>query len=175
MSDSCILVLDAPEVGKQVPILIGEAEAHAIILAIEQKEVRRPLTHNLLNNIMNEYFIQVSQVTIDRFDEGIFYSTLVTTDGISEKRIDSRTSDAVVLALLQRCDILMNKQVIEETGMEPGALTDNLPGHGASSDTEPATIEQLEQQLRECEEREDYETAAELLELIEKLKSDNGQ
>ena len=73
MSGAYVLVLDAPENGKQVPIIIGEAEAQAIVMAIEQKQARRPLTHNLLNNILEEYLLVLKQVTIDRFEEGIFY------------------------------------------------------------------------------------------------------
>ena len=173
MSDSYILVLNAPERGKHVPVLIGEAEAQAIIMAIEQKEARRPLTHNLLNHILEEYMLTLKKVTIDRFDEGIFYSTLYISDGFSEKRIDSRTSDAVVLAIMQHCDILIDLNVLEETSMDPNALTDNLPSQGALP--REATVEELEQQLRLCEANEDYEQAAEIMERINQLKNNNPQ
>lgn len=169
ISDSYILVLNAPEKEKHVPVLIGEAEAQAIILAIEQKEARRPLTHNLLKNILDEYMLTLKKVTIDRFDEGIFYSSIYISDGFSEKRIDSRTSDAVVLAIMQHCDILMDLNVLEETSMNPNALTDNLPSvryanpHGE-------TLEDLEQQLRDCEANEDYEQAAQIMDRINQLK-----
>ncbi len=169
MSDSYILVLNAPDQGKHVPVLIGEAEAQAIILAIEQKEARRPLTHNLLKNILDEYMLTLKKVTIDRFDEGIFYSSLYISDGFSEKRIDSRTSDAIVLAIMHHCDILMKLNVLEETYMEPNALTDNLPRQGGT----PAhndTLEDLEHQLKECEANEDYEQAAEILKRINQMK-----
>ena len=76
LSGGYVLVLHAPECNKQIPIIIGEAEAQAIVMAIEQKKARRPLTHHLLNNIMEEYMLVLKQVTIDRFEEGIFYSTL---------------------------------------------------------------------------------------------------
>jgi hypothetical protein len=168
MSDSYILVLNAPDKGKHVPILIGEAEAQAIIMAIEQKEARRPLTHNLLKHILDEYMLTLKKVTIDRFDEGIFYSSLYISDGFSEKRIDSRTSDAVVLAVMQHCDILMDTNVLEETSMDPNALTDNLPSQGTALHN--ATLEDLEQQLRDCEAKEDYEQAAEIMKLINQLK-----
>lgn len=168
MSDSYILVLDAPEMGKHVPVLIGEAEAQAIILAIEQKQARRPLTHNLICNLMDEYMLTLKQVTIDRFEEGVFYSTLYVSDGFAEKHIDSRTSDAVVLALLQHCNISMNVQVLEETSMEPGALEDNLPRHPVQSHGE--TLEELEAKLRQCEQEENYEQAAEIMKRINELK-----
>ena len=166
--ESYILILDVPDRGKHVPVLIGEAEAQAIIMAIEQKQARRPLTHNLINNILNEYLLTLKKVTIDRFDEGIFYSTLFISDGFSEKKIDSRTSDAIVLAIMQQCDILMDTKVLEETSMEPGALNDNLPPVPGMY-SEP-TVEELEQQLKECEANEDYEQAAEILKRINQLK-----
>ena len=170
MSDSYILVLNAPDQGKHVPVLIGEAEAQAIIMAIEQKEARRPLTHNLLKNILDEYMLTLKKVTIDRFDEGIFYSSLYISDGFSEKRIDSRTSDAIVLAIMQHCDILMDSNVLEETYMEPNALTDNLPHQGGAPLRE-ATLEDLEQQLLDCEANEDYEQAAEIMKRINQIKN----
>ena len=169
MSDSYILVLNAPDRDKHVPILIGEAEAQAIIMAIEQKEARRPLTHNLLKNILDEYLLTLKKVTIDRFYEGIFYSTLYISDGFSEKHIDSRTSDAIVLAVMQHCDILMDLNVLEETSMDPNALTDNLPSQGNAM-LHDVTLEDLEQQLRDCEANEDYEQAAEILKQINQLK-----
>ena len=171
MSGTYVLILDAPESGKQVPIIIGEAEAQAIVMAIEQKQARRPLTHNLLNNILEEYMLVLKQVTIDRFEEGIFYSTLYISDGFSEKRIDSRTSDAIVLALLQHCNIMMESHVLEETSMEPGALENNLPENKSQMGSETESVEVLEEMLRECEENEDYEQAAEILEKIKKINN----
>ncbi|MBQ6069659.1 MAG: bifunctional nuclease family protein [Bacteroidales bacterium] len=170
MSDSFILVLDAPEYGKHVPVLIGETEAQAIVMAIEQKQARRPLTHNLLKNILDEYMLTLKKVTIDRFDEGVFFSSIYISDGFAEKRIDSRTSDAVVLAIMQHCDIWMRLDVLAETSMEPGALTDNLPRQNGPS-LHDATLEELEKQLSECEAKEDYEQAAMIMERIRQLKN----
>lgn len=167
--DSFVLILDAPEKGKQVPVIIGEAEAQAIIMAAEQRQARRPLTHTLINNIMEEYMLTLKQVTIDRFEEGIFYSNLHISDGFTEKRIDSRTSDAIVLALMQQCEILISESVLEETSMEPGALEDNLPQNKAKAPEQQDTVEQLEKQLRQCEENEDYEQAAKIMEKIKQL------
>lgn len=169
-SSSYIMLLDAPLHNRQVPVLIGEAEAQAVIMAVEQRQARRPLTHNLLHNIMEQFMLSLRQVTIDRFEEGIFYSTLYISDGFSEKRIDSRTSDAIVLAVMQQVPILIASPVLEETCMEPGALTDNLPTSKHNLSADASTIEELEELLRECEEHEDYEQAQQILERIEKLK-----
>ena len=117
--------------------------------------------------------LTLNKVTIDRFDEGIFYSSLYISDGFSQKRIDSRTSDAVVLAIMQHCDILIDLNVLEETSMDPNALTDNLPQQRGTALRE-ATIEELEQQLRECEAEEDYEQAAEIMKRINQMKNNNS-
>ena len=171
MSDAYILILSAREQRKEVPILIGEAEAQAILLAVEGRSARRPLTHNLLSSILDEYMLNLKRVTIDRFDEGIFYSSMYLYDGFSEKCFDCRTSDAVVMSLLQGCGIYMNSNVFEETSMEQGALEGNLPGNHHPV-THPAdTLAALEEMLRECEENEDYEQAAESLKRIEQIKN----
>jgi len=170
-SASYILVLAAANPQKEVPILIGESEAQAIIMAVEGQQAKRPLTHNLFCNIMEEYMLKLQRVTIDRFEEGIFYSTLHISDGFNEKHIDSRTSDAVVLALLQRADILMSDSVFGETCMEPGALIANLP-QGDRNGT-GKSIEALEALLRECEMNEDYERAQEIMNQIKALKGND--
>lgn len=175
MSDAYVLVLDAPDTGKQVPVIIGEPEAQAIVMAIEQRQARRPLTHQLINNIMEQYMLILKQVTIDRFDEGIFYSTLYISDGFTEKRIDSRTSDAIVLALMQGCPIMMAQNVLDETSMEPGALEDNLPKNKAQLPNPDETLDQLEALLRQCEENEDYEQAAEIMKRINRMKGNDPQ
>ena len=173
LSDAYVLVLDAPDTGKQVPVIIGEPEAQAIVMAIEQRQARRPLTHQLINNIMEQYMLILKQVTIDRFDEGIFYSTLYISDGFTEKRIDSRTSDAIVLALMQGCPIMMAQNVLDETSMEPGALEDNLPRNKAQLPNPDETLDQLETLLRQCEENEDYEQAAEIMKRINRMKGND--
>ena len=167
MSDSYIMVLDAPEVKKQVPVLIGSGEAEAFILALEDKDVRRPLTHVLFNKVMEEFMLELKKVTIDRFEEGVFYATLHVSDGFAEKQIDSRTSDAITLAVLQQCPILMDMNVLNETCMEPGALEGNLPDNDVVVED---SLEELEAKLHECEVNEDYEQAAEIMKLIDELK-----
>ena len=171
-SGSYILVLGASNPPKEVPVVIGESEAQAIIMAVEGQRAKRPLTHNLIVNIMEEYMLGLQRVTIDRFEEGIFYSTLHISDGFNEKHIDSRTSDAVVLALLQGARILMRSSVFEETCMEPGALMGNLPQENPTGGMkETRSIDALEALLRECEEKEDYERAQQIMEQINSLKS----
>lgn len=166
--DSYLLILAEPGENKSVPIVIGESEAQAIILASQQAEAKRPTTHRMMCNLMQAYDLTLKKVTIDRFEEGIYYATLHVTDGFSDKHIDSRTSDAVTLALLKACPIEMNVKVIEETGIEDGSLEQEF-----AADNKELTLEELREMLAQAEENEDYELAANLhaqIELIENQK-----
>ena len=159
-SNSYILMLCEPESGVQVPIFIGGAEAQSILLAKETVKTRRPMTHELMVKVMTDYGLGLKEVTIDRVSEGIFYATLHMTDGFNDKHFDSRSSDAITLALLCDCPIMMAEEVIEETGvkMESGNLS-------------PKSVEELEEELRQCEEKEEYERAAEIQKKIDELKN----
>lgn len=167
---SYILILRADDPRKEIPILIGETEAQAIVMAVEGGQAKRPLTHNLLAGLMEQYMLSLRQVTIDRFEEGVFYATLHVTDGFTEKKIDARPSDSVALALLMGAGIYVHPTVFGETCMEPGALVENLPGGRRGS---AGAIEALEALLRECEENEDYERAQEISDQIKRLKSES--
>jgi len=162
-----ILMLYEPEGGMQVPIIIGQNEAQSILLAKESAEVRRPLTHRLILNVMEAYGLTLKEVTVDRVVEGIFYATLRLTDGFNEKLIDSRTTDAVTLALLADVPVWADERVIEETGVRVEKGKWPVEGRDSRGDSREA----LEEELRRCEEEEDYERAAEIMEQLKKYKS----
>ena len=162
-SGSYILMLCEPQSGIQVPIFIGAHEAQGILLAKEEIKTRRPMTHELMVKVMDEYGLTLKQVSIDRVSDGIFYATLHMTDGFNTRTFDSRSSDAITLALLSDCPILMDDNVIEETGVRMQNANQNPEN--------PNSIEQLEEQLRRCEEFEEYERAAEIQQQIENLKN----
>ncbi len=162
-SGSYILMLCEPESGVQVPIFIGAYEAQGILLAKESVKTRRPMTHELMMKVMEEYGLSLKEVSIDRVNEGIFYATLHMTDGFNTRSLDSRSSDAITLALLADCPIMMEESVIEETGVR-------MEGDSIMV-KEENTLEELEAELRRCEENEEYERAAEIQQQIEKLKN----
>lgn len=161
-----VLMLYEPLGDRKVPVMIGEHEAEMIILEQEQRRAKRPMTYELIISIMEEFQLNLKLVRIDRFEEGIFYATLVVSDGFNDKEIDSRASDAIVLALHQAVDIEMACTVLEEAGFTP--KNDNIEINASSSFSD--NIEDLEEQLRQCEENEDYERAAEIQNEIEKIK-----
>ena len=165
---SYLLLLALPKDGREIPVVIGDSEAQAIIMAQERIDAQRPMTHQLMTNVMKEYGLTVKQVSIDRFEEGIYYSTLTVSDGFNEKQIDSRTSDAVVLALMHEAPVMASDSVIAATAIEPLLLESDITT-GDNIPTE--SLEQMEQQLQDCLEQENYELAAEIQEKIEKMKN----
>lgn len=162
-SDSYILMLCEPVSGMQIPIFIGAHEAQGILLAKESVKTRRPMTHELMAKMMDDYGLSIKEVTIDKVMEGIFYATLHTTDGFNEKQFDSRTSDAISLALLCDSPIFVADEVLEETGMKMANVEGGMPNNEHK-------LAELEEELRRCEEREEYERAAEIQKNIEELK-----
>lgn len=162
-SGSYILMLTELDGDRSIPIFTGAHEAQSIMLAASSEQTRRPMTHQLMAAMMNEYGLTLREVTIDRVEEGIFYATLHVTDGFNEKQFDSRPTDAVTLALLMGCKIMVDEKVIEETGIKADHVAATPPP------TEDS-LEQLEAELRRCEETEDYERAAEIQAKIEAIK-----
>lgn len=159
-SGSYILMLLEPESQRQIPIIIGAHEAQGLLLAKETVHTRRPMTHELMAKMMEAYGLGLTQVTIDRVLDGVFYATLHITDGFNEKTLDSRTTDAITLALLTDAPIMVDDNVLEETAVAAEQATSPTP-----------TLEALQAELRRCEEAEDYERAAEIQKRIEEMRS----
>jgi len=103
---------------KKLPIVIGGLEAQAITIGLEKDlKPQRPLTHDLMKSVMEAYRIRLKKVIINKFDQGIFYAMLITEkDGI-ENAIDSRTSDAVALAVRFDVPIFCESSILEEAGI----------------------------------------------------------
>ncbi len=113
-----ILFLKEPVSHKKIPIVIGGMEAHSIAIALEEGiKPQRPLTHDLMKNTMDAYHIRLEKVIIDKFEEGIFYAKLVTEQNDIVHHIDSRTSDAVALAVRFKAQIYCEQNILDETGI----------------------------------------------------------
>ena len=166
VSGCYVLMLVEPKQAIAVPMLIGPAEAQAIMIAQEHQSTLRPMTHRLMLDTMETFGLTLNQVTIDRFEEGIFYAALSVGDGFNEKTIDSRASDAVTLALLAERPILIADSVLEETAVP----MDSLASFDGGGTTEEPSLEDLERPLAQYEEDENYEKADEVLKEIERRK-----
>ena len=116
-SGAYALVLAEENGERRIPIIIGPVEAQAIAIQLEGLKPPRPLTHDLIKNIALAFDISLLEVTIYKLEEGIFYSELLCEMGGKEIKVDSRTSDAVALALRFRCPIYTSEEILKKAGI----------------------------------------------------------
>jgi bifunctional DNase/RNase len=177
-SGAYALVLIEEKGDRRIPIIIGGFEAQAIVIKLENLDPPRPLTHDLFKSFADEFSITVSEVFIYKLEEGVFYSTLVCNNGIKEYSIDSRTSDAVALALRFNCPIYITEEILEKAGI---VINPSEPASSISPDDETLfepekgkyetySDEELYKMIDEAIKTEDYERAASIRDEIEKRK-----
>ncbi len=166
---SFVLMLGEVDGCREVPVVIGPHEAQGLLLARGGVETRRPTTHELMKKTLDAFGLSLTGVSIDKVREGVFYATLKVSDGFNEMRIDSRATDAVTLALLSEARIEMAEEVLEEAGVKVSKQAADSRQQAA---IEEWSLEELEEELRRCEEAEDYERAAEIQRRIEGMMND---
>ena len=116
-SGAYALVLAEEKGERRMPIIIGGFEAQSIVIKLENLNPPRPLTHDLLKSFADSFGITLFEVIIDRFEDGVFFSKLVCSDGEKDFSIDSRTSDAVALALRFNCPIFTTEDILQRAGI----------------------------------------------------------
>lgn len=176
------LVLSEVDGNRRIPIIIGAVEAQAIAIQLEGLKPPRPLTHDLFLNVALAFDIEIAEVFIHKLEEGIFYAEIVCEQNSNRIRVDSRTSDAIALALRFECPIYTTEEILEKAGInmefeEPGELSDEdeeadntkktSKGHFDYSEYSP---EELNEMLEAAVADEDYEKASEIRDEIKKRK-----
>lgn len=116
-SGAYALILAEEEGVRRIPIIVGTAEAQSIAIALEHITPPRPLTHDLFASFGQAFGILLQEVFIYKFEDGVFYSELVFDDGTRQVRLDSRTSDAIAVALRVDCDIYTTEGIVRECGV----------------------------------------------------------
>lgn len=142
------LILAEEEGARRIPIIVGTSEAQSIAIALEHITPPRPLTHDLFVTFAQAFGIQLREVFIYKFEDGVFYSELLFDDGITQVRLDSRTSDAIAIALRVKCDIYTTYQIVAECGVvleDASSMTDKDDEEYALLDKEPEDIEDAEE------------------------------
>lgn len=119
VSQHRIVVLREVDSERQLPIWIGPYEADAITIELQDVEVARPVTHDLLKNVIEELGGKVSHVLIKALQEGVFYASLFVDINGELKDIDSRSSDAIALAVRVKVPIFVNEEVMDQVGVLP--------------------------------------------------------
>ncbi|MFA5973430.1 MAG: bifunctional nuclease family protein [Lentimicrobiaceae bacterium] len=175
-SNSYALVLGETNGKRRLPIVIGHYEAQAIALELEKMKPSRPLTHDLFYNFAKTFGINIIEVQITKFHEGIFYATLVCDNGITLHEIDSRTSDAVALSIRFHCPIFTNEEIMSQAGIvfedeEPSAEgLDESTEDDLSASIKDLGLSELEAELQQAIDDEDYERASMIRDEIRKRK-----
>ena len=169
---------------RKLPIVIGAFEAQAIAVAIEKVVINRPLSHDLIKNMFTIFQINLREVLIDNLQEGIFYSKLICERDGQEIEIDSRTSDALALAVRFNCPIFTYEFILDSAGAiinepeseeeEDDELESSLEALQEAAtqhdDLSEMSVKDLNDRLKDFLDQEDYESAARVRDEIERRK-----
>ncbi len=153
---------------RRLPIVIGGFEAQAIAVALERMSPSRPLTHDLMRNFMLAFNVELHEIVINDLQEGIFYSKLVCSNANDNVDIDSRTSDALALAVRSGCPIFTYENILDQAGVlmdddqnfkQEGTKSIGKVSSGSINESDSLTNlseEELNTLLAEVLEKEDY-------------------
>jgi hypothetical protein len=171
------LILREVNGNRRLPIIIGAAEAQSIALEMEGIKPPRPLTHDLMKNIIGAFGADLTDIIIDDLRDGTFYAKL----NIDSQQIDSRPSDAIALAVRYGAHIFVAASVMDEASFVPDEEEEEeqqqqtegqarMTKQKPEPSPKPSQLEQLKQQLKEAIEKENYEKAASLRDQIRNME-----
>jgi bifunctional DNase/RNase len=160
-SNSYAVVLGEVNGLRRLPIVIGGFEAQAIAVALEKMKPTRPLTHDLMKNFMLAFNVDLHEVVISDLQEGIFYSKLLCSNEADTVEIDSRTSDALALAVRFGCPIFIYENIFEIAGVDqPDKMIPEekkaVTLSNGNEDLKKLDLEELDKLLNEVLNSEDY-------------------
>lgn len=166
----------------RIPVVIGAAEAQSIALKMEGVTPPRPMTHDLFVSFAHAFGVTLQEVFIYKFEDGIFSSELTFSDGERTVTIDSRTSDAIAIAMRTDAPIYTTQEILTETGFEMESQEDTEDDSEAAEATDEESvpnvpklenyaIEELERTLAKLIEHEEYEEAARVSEILKKKRN----
>jgi bifunctional DNase/RNase len=179
------LILSEENGNRKLPIIIAKTEAQSIAIALEDSiKPPRPLTHDLFKSFADKFSITVKEVIIHKLVDGVFFSSLVCMRGEEEVLLDSRTSDAVALAIRFKAPIYTYKIILDQAGIILNVQQKDLPKEikhdddilsaveedlkGEEEDYSTLSLEELKRLQELAIEEEEYEKAAKLRDEIEK-------
>ena len=175
-SGAYALILGEKDGKRRLPIIIGGFEAQSIAIELEKIRTPRPLTHDLFKTFAESFDIGLSEVVINKFSEGIFYAVLICSDGTREVEIDSRTSDAIALALRFNCPVYTFESIMVAAGILMEEEQETSKQDEPSGEVAPSkessfaelSVEELEQMLQSAVENEEYEKASRIRDELKK-------
>jgi uncharacterized protein len=163
---------------RRLPIIIGAFEAQAIALELEGIKPPRPLTHDLLKQVIDNLGAMVMEILVDELRENTFYAKIILEVSALTNEIDARPSDAIALAVRAQAPIFVAEAVMEAAAFLPSDETEENPPEKDEVEqelpkTKEAKIAALQDKLREALDAEEYERAARLRDDIKRLSSNN--
>lgn len=172
------LVLSEEEGNRRFSVMIGEPEAQSIALRLNNKKSARPLTHDLIRNLLNVFDAELEKVLIYDMVNDVFYSELHIKNNDKVLIVDARTSDAVALAVRSDCPIFIKSEILEIVGMEVDVEVEEVKSDNADIDIDNVsndelngmTIEALEEFLKTAVDDEKYELAVNIRDAIKRKK-----
>jgi bifunctional DNase/RNase len=174
-SQNYAVVLGELEGNRRLPIVIGGYEAQAIAVVLERMTPNRPLTHDLFKNALSSFGIEVKEIVINNLLDGIFYSQLICEKEGEVIKIDSRTSDALALAVRFNCPVYTYEFIMEAAGVvleeaEGETKKQIAPKEKAQKSFSSYSTDELEKLLKKVLEEENYERAAHIRDELNKRK-----
>ncbi len=164
---------------RRLPIIIGSFEAQSIALELEGIKPPRPLTHDLLKNMIEHLGGTITEIVIDELKENTFYAKVCLEVSSLSSEIDSRPSDAIALAVRTQAPLYVAEEVMNSAAFVPSSEEDEGFGdepeqRETGKSVKETKIGSLQDQLREAIEKEDYERAAKLRDEINRRKGSNN-
>ena len=166
---------------RRLPIVIGGFEAQAIAVAMEDMSPSRPLTHDLLKNTLETFEIDLQEVVINNLLDGIFYARLVCVFNGKVIEIDSRTSDAIAMAVRFKCPIYTYQEILSQAGVtldDEGSVPESdvkRKEPKATDSLESMPLDGLNELLEKMLAQENYEKAAEIRDELNRRKGEGGE
>jgi len=164
------LILAEEKGNRRIPIIIGTPEAQSIAIFLESLRPPRPLTHDLFVSFIQMLNMTLKEVDINKYEEGVFYSELVFSNGVKDIFLDSRTSDAVALAIRANAPIYMDDEILKKVAIEVDdddfdEFPDQTPQQEIVS-LDNLSADKLQKLLKDAIASENYEKASYIRDLI---------
>ena len=177
-SGAYALILAQVDGPYRIPVVIGASEAQSIAIRLESIIPPRPMTHDLFVSFAHAFGVKLKEVFIYKFEDGIFSSELTFTDGERTIVLDSRTSDAIGIALRTKSPIYTTKEILDETGFILEETTANDSHRQVEEEMETESpklenyaVEELERTLEKLIAQENYEEAAKVSEILNRKRN----
>lgn len=178
---SCIVILGDKESRLKVPVIVSALEATRIISEVKKEKLKSSTIHDVMRNLTDAYSIEVKEVFIHTVLAGVYYTKIVTSNGVEELEIECSTGDAIALGMVYKCPIYTTKEVLKNVGIainddgtpipEEEIQEDLKSLEGGINTQKPNSVDNLNTALKEAISNEDYERAAKLRDKIEEMSN----